>query len=86
MLMRSPDVSTPKRLLTTVVAVVTVTTPKARRRAKKDRARPLSRIIVARLVVVGTINPLERTREYSSGIRGQPLDCVALIEDDVVDL
>src|SRR5207302_4630535 len=36
-------------------------------------------------VAFGTIDTLQRAGEDPSGIRWQPLDCVALIEDDVVD-
>ena len=36
-------------------------------------------------LVFGSIDALERTCENASGIRGQSLDCVAVIEDDVID-
>ena len=37
-------------------------------------------------VVFGKIDPLERTRQDAAGIRGQALDDVALIENDVLDI
>ena len=37
-------------------------------------------------VVFGKIDPLERTRQDAAEIRGQALDDVALIENDVLDI